>query len=427
MTWTLVALPVLLLALGTPIFVVFLAGAILTVVLVLPTPPIALHQVMFGGLDAYALLAVPFFVFAGELMGAGGIADRLVAWVLALIGRLPGSLGVATVGACTAIGAISGSSAAAVAAVGKVLHPRLIRDGYPPAKAVGLIASSGSIDIVIPPSIAMILYGAASEQSIPKLFVAGVLPGLLMALMMALSVVAWASRNKTIAPTAAFDLGVFLAASRQAVWALLMPVFIFAGIYLGWFSPTEAGGFACLYAIVVAVFVYRTMSWRDVLAAATRSAMLTAQILVIVATAGVFSWLLTVQGIPQALTAWIAALELSPFGFLLAINLVLLVVGCFLDPTSAILVLTPLLMPVVLHLGIDPIHFGIVMTVNLAIGMFTPPFGLNIFVAQSVLRVPLETIYRGVLPFVAVQIAALAVITYWPALSLALVRTMSGG
>ncbi len=426
MTWTLVALPVLLLALGTPVFVVFLAGAAVTIAFVLPTPPIALHQVMFGGLDAYALLAVPFFIFAGELMGAGGIADRLVAWVLALIGRLPGSLGVATVGACTAVGAISGSSAAAVAAVGKVLHPKLIRDGYPPATAVGLIASSGSIDIVIPPSIAMILYGAAAEQSIPKLFVAGVLPGLLIALMMALYVVGWASRHN-VAPTAAFRWGVFLAASREAVWALLMPVFIFAGIYLGWFSPTEAGGFACLYAMVVAVIVYRTMSWRDVLAAATRSAMLTAQILVIVATAGVFSWLLTVQGIPQALTAWIAALELSPVGFLLAINIVLLIVGCFLDPTSAILVLTPLLLPVVTHLGIDPIHFGIVMTVNLAIGMFTPPFGLNIFVAQSVLRVPLETIYRGVLPFVGVQVAALLVITYWPALSLVLVRTMSGG
>jgi len=426
MTWTLVALPVLLLALGTPVFVVFLAGAAVTIAFVLPTPPIALHQVMFGGLDAYALLAVPFFIFAGELMGAGGIADRLVAWVLALIGRLPGSLGVATVGACTAVGAISGSSAAAVAAVGKVLHPKLIRDGYPPAKAVGLIASSGSIDIVIPPSIAMILYGAASEQSIPKLFVAGVLPGLLIALMMALYVVAWASRHE-LAPSAAFRWSVFLTASREAVWALLMPLFIFAGIYLGWFSPTEAGGFACLYAMVVAVLVYRTMSWRDVLSAATRSAMLTAQILVIVATAGVFSWLLTVQGIPQALTAWIAALELSPVGFLLAINIVLLIVGCFLDPTSAILVLTPLLLPVVTHLGIDPIHFGIVMTVNLAIGMFTPPFGLNIFVAQSVLRVPLETIYRGVLPFVGVQIAALLVITYWPALSLVLVRTMSGG
>jgi C4-dicarboxylate transporter DctM subunit len=417
MIWTLAALPIALLVLGTPIFAIFLLGAVLTFALLLSVPPVALHQIMFGGLEHYALLAVPFFIFAGELMGGAGIARRLIAWVLAAIGRVPGSLGVATVGACTLIGAISGASTATVAVVGRTLYPALIRDGYGVRFASGLLSSSGSIDIVIPPSIAMILFGMAGEQSIAKLFVAGVLPGLLLAFMMSAYVVVMAMRMG-VARGARFDFARLRAATWDALPALLMPVFVLAGIYLGWFSPTEAGGFACLYAILVGRYVYREMSWRDVIDAAAQSAMITAQILVIVATAALFSWILTINGVPQAITGELTALQLPPWGFLMAVNILLLIVGCFLDPTSAIIVLTPLLMPIVKALGIDPIHFGIVMTVNIAIGMFTPPFGLNIFVAQSVLGVPLDTIYRGVLPFAVVQIAALLIITYWPGLSL---------
>ena len=417
MIWTLAVLPIALLLLGTPIFGIFLIGAVATFVLFLSVPPVALHQIMFGGMENYALLAVPFFIFAGELMSGSGIAQRLIVWVLALIGRIPGSLGVATVGACTLIGAISGASTATVAVVGKTLYPGLIRDGYGVRFASGLLSSSGSIDIVIPPSIAMILFGMAAEQSIAKLFAAGILPGLLIALMMSAYVVIMALRMRV--PTRGqFDFARLLAATWDAGPALLMPVFVLAGIYLGWFSPTEAGGFACLYAILVGRYVYREMSWKDVLDAATQAAIITAQILIIVATAALFSWILTINGVPQAITGGLTGLDLPPWGFLMAVNVILLIVGCFLDPTSAIIVLTPLFMPLVKALGIDPIHFGIVMTVNIAIGMFTPPFGLNIFVARSVLGVPLDTIYRGVLPFAVVQIAALLIITYWPGLSL---------
>lgn len=423
MIWTLGAIPFSLLAIGTPIFVLLLAGAILTFVSFLTVSPVAIHQIMFGGLENYALLAIPFFIFAGELMGAAGIADRLIVWVLALIGRVPGSLGVATVGASTLIGAISGASVATVAAVGKSLYPGLIRDGYGQRFSSGLVSSSGAIDILIPPSIAMILYGAAAEQSIPKLFVAGVLPGLLIALMMAAFVVVRAVQMD-IPRSGRFDLRHFMCTSWAALPALFMPAFVLGIIYFGYSSPTEAGGFACLYAMIVGRYVYRSMSWKDVLDAAARSAMLTAQILVIVATAALFSWILTISGIPRALTEWLQALQLTQWGFLMAINVILLIVGCFLDPTSAILVLTPLLMPLVKSVGVDPIHFGIVMTANLAIGMFTPPFGLNIFVARTVLGVPLETIYRGVLPFAVVQIAALLIITYWPDLSLTLTRSI---
>jgi C4-dicarboxylate transporter DctM subunit len=423
MIWTLAVLPLALLLLGTPIFAIFLIGAVATFVLFLSVPPVALHQIMFGGMENYALLAVPFFIFAGELMSGSGIARRLIVWVLALIGRIPGSLGVATVGACTLIGAISGASTATVAVVGKTLYPGLIRDGYSVRFASGLLSSSGSIDIVIPPSIAMILFGMAAEQSVAKLFAAGVLPGLLIAFMMSAYVVIMALRMR-IPTRGKFDFARLRAATWDAGPALLMPVFVLAGIYLGWFSPTEAGGFACLYAIVVGRYVYREMSWSDVLEAATQAAIITSQILIIVATAALFSWILTINGVPQAMTGGLTSLNLPPWGFLMAVNVILLIVGCFLDPTSAIIVLTPLFMPLVRALGIDPIHFGIVMTVNIAIGMFTPPFGLNIFVAQSVLGVPLDTIYRGVLPFAVVQIAALLIITYWPGLSLYLTAAL---
>jgi C4-dicarboxylate transporter DctM subunit len=417
MTWTLAIFPIALLFIGAPVFVVFLAGAVATFLLFMSVPPIALHQVMFGGLENYALLAIPFFIFAGDLMSAAGIANRLITWVLALIGRVPGSLGVATVGACTVMGAISGSSTATVGAIGRVLYPGLIRDGYGKRFSAGLVSSSGSIDIVIPPSIAMILYGASAEQSIAKLFAAGILPGLLIALFMSAFVVAMALRIG-VPTTGSFDLRHFLRATHDAAPALFMPVFVLSGIYFGWSSPTEAGGFACLYAIVVGRYVYRAMSWDDVLQSAVRSSMLTAQILVIVAAAALFSWILTVSGVPTTLIAALRSLELPPWAFLAAVNVFLLIVGCVLDPTSAILVLTPLFIPLVTALGIDPIHFGVVMTVNIAIGMFTPPFGLNVFVAQTVLGIPLEMIYRGVLPFAVVQIAALLIITYWPALSL---------
>jgi C4-dicarboxylate transporter DctM subunit len=425
MTYTLALLPVGLLLLGAPIFVVFLAGAVATLVFVLPIPPIVLQQVMFGSLSSYALLAVPFFILAGELIQRSGIADRLIAWVQSLIGHVPGSLGLTVLGTGTVLGAVSGSSPATVAAVGKSLYGGLLKVGYTPRNASGLIASSASIAIVIPPSIAMILYGAAAEESVQKLFIAGILPGLFIALLMGVAVVWYARRSGGDRAGGRFSAAAALAATVRAAGALLMPVLVLGGVFLGWFSPTEAGGFACAYAIVVGVFVYRTLGWRQILEASVEAAALTAQVLIIVAAAGLFSYILTTQQVPQMITAFVSDLGLTPVGFLIAVNILLLVVGCLLDPTSAILVLTPLLMPIVRALGIDPIHFGVIMTVNLSIGMFTPPFGLNVFVAQSLFKLPLQEIYAGVLPYAAVQIVALAVITYWPALSLALTGLVS--
>ncbi len=424
MIWALALTIVILTALGAPVFVALLSGATVGLLFFHGPPLLALQQTIFGGLDAYALLAVPFFVFAGELMAASGIADRLIALVRALFGRVPGSLGIAALGGSTLIGTICGSSAAAVAAVGRNMYPRLLQGGYGVRRGAGLITSAGAIDIVIPPSIAMILYGAAAEQSIPKLFIAGVVPGLVIATLMAvyISISTWIAGLPT---EQRFEARQAALAFRRALAALSMPVFVLTGIYTGAFSPTEAGGFACAYAILLGLFVYRSLTLVSIFQAATRAAMTTAQIMVVVAAASVIAWIFTVEGLPQALISGAANAGLSPLGFLLTVNALLLAIGCFLDPTSAILVLAPLLAPIAISLGIDPIHFGVIMTVNLAIGMFTPPFGLNIFVAQSVLGASAADIYRGVLPFVAVQVVALAIITLLPALSLWLVETMS--
>lgn len=423
MSAILIAVPAVLLFMGTPVFLVFLTASVFALMFVVSTPAIALHQTLFASLDSYALLAIPFFVFAGELMDRGGIASRIVTWVLTMTGRIPGSLGVATVGASTMMGAISGSSVAAVAALSKNLYPRLRDAGYGTERSVGLVAAAGAIDIVIPPSIAMILFAMASEQSIARLFVAGILPGILIAVLMA-SFIAVIAAVREIPTHGNVDGYTVLVASREALWALLMPVFVIGGIYNGWFSPTEAGGFASLYAMLVSRFVFRSMSWMDVVDAAADAALTSAKIMMIVASAGVITWLLTTQGVPQAIAGFITEMDLSVVAFLLLVNIILLLAGCVLDPTSAILVLAPLLVPIAISIGVDPVHFGVIMTVNLAIGMFTPPFGLNLFVAQEVTGLSTRTVYLGVLPFVVVQIIGLALITYVPAISLILGNAM---
>jgi C4-dicarboxylate transporter DctM subunit len=421
MSFALGFLPIVLLLAGFPIYLVLLSSSAAALMFFSNTPLNVIHQNLFGSIDAFALLAVPFFIYAGELMGRGSVAQRLVDAVQAGVGNVRGSLGVTTVGTSAIFGAISGVSAATVATVGRIMVPAMRRANYPEHFSAGLITAVGAIDIIIPPSVPMIVYGVAAQESVPRLYAAGIFPGLLIGVMLALYVV-WYARRAGIPGGAPFEASRFLQALRRGLWALGAPVIILGGIYGGVFSPTEAAAVACVYAAFVTRFVYRELSSRDILQAASQTAYFTAQILIVVACASIFAWLLTVNQVPAALVAWLQALELSTWQVLLALNLLLLLVGCFIDPLSAILILTPLLMPIVQSAGIHPVHFGIVLTVNLAIGLFHPPFGINIFVAQSVLGLPLKVIYRGIVPFLVLYLIALALITYVPVISLAGMR-----
>jgi C4-dicarboxylate transporter DctM subunit len=308
-----------------------------------------------------------------------------------------------------------------VAAIGKTLYPALRLGGYDERFSLGLVTSCGAIAGIIPPSITMILYGAAAEESVAKLFIAGVLPGILVGVFTAAYIVYYAY-TRDLRPTERFSARRLLQTTRESLWAIVAPVIILGSIYGGIATPTETAGIACIYAVLVTRFIYRTLTWRRLLELTASSAFLTAQIMIIVAASGVFSWLLTISGVPQAIVRFMAEQQVSPVMLLMIINIFLLIVGCFIDPSSAVLVLTPLLVPIVKHAGIDLVHFGIIVTVNLSIGMFTPPFGLNLFVSQSLFRVPVGPIMRGVMPFLILQLAALLVITYVPWLSLYLVQ-----
>jgi C4-dicarboxylate transporter, DctM subunit len=386
-----------------------------------PAPATVMHQVMFSSIDKYALLAVPFFIFAGDLMGRGGVSRRLVRWVTSMIGGVRGSLPFTALGTVTVFSAISGSTAATVAAVGGLTYDRMREAGYSQRFSSGLLISAASIDNLIPPSIGFILYGIASDTSVVKLFAAGAIPGLVLAAFFGAYIWFYAWRRGEGAGRR-FDFGEFLAATKDGIWSIAAPVFVLGGIYAGIFSPTEAAGIACVYAIFVVVLVYGELSWAEVFRTAARSMYLTAQVFVIVASAGVFSWLLTVNGVPQALAEAVTSLKVPPWAVLLVINLLLLAVGMFLDTASSILVLTPLLVPVAKAIGVDPVHFGVIFVMNLSIGTFTPPFGINIFVGQAVFKTPLSTIYPGLVPFIAAAIAALMVVTYTPQLSLWILR-----
>jgi C4-dicarboxylate transporter, DctM subunit len=421
MGWVMALLPVALLVAGFPFFLVLLATATVALLFFAGVPATAAHQVMFGALDKYALLAVPFFLFAGDLLGRGGVSVRLVRWVQSIIGRVRGSLPFTSLGTAVVFSAISGSTAATVAAVGSLTYKRLREAGYSERFSSGLLIGAGAIDNLIPPSVGFILYGIASDTSIVRLFLAGVVPGLVLAAFFSIYVYCHAV-HKGERGGPAFQGREFLAATKDGIWAIAAPVAVLGGIYTGVFSPTEAAGVACVYAILVSTLIYREASAREVFDSAARSMYLTAQVFIILACAGVYSWLLTVSGAGPALIGAVTDLQLPTWGLLLAINVLLLVVGMVLDTVSAILVLTPLLAPIALAAGIDPVHFGVVVIMNLSIGTFTPPFGLNIFVGQAVFKAPLSSIYPGVLPFIVAAIGALMVVTYVPQLSLFLLK-----
>ena len=413
-------LPAVLLVLGLPIFLVLLVTCLVVVLFVADVPTEAVQTYLFGGLDNFPLLAVPFFVFAGEIMAQGGIARRIVAWVVSLIGGVRGSVAVTTVAASELFGAMAHTAVGTVIAVGRMIYPSLRENGYNERFSVGLIASSGAIAVVIPPSIAMILYSVSAQQSAIALFTAGILPSLLIGLVDAVYVMLYA-RAKRVPLTGRARWHAIWSSTKEASWSIGTIVVIFGGIYGGIFTPTEAAGVAVIYSLFVTMVVHREVGLKELWSIIQSSVFLISQILLIVTAAGLYSWLLTTSGIPQQIISAINGMQLPPWALLLSINIVLLIMGSFLEPPAAILILTPLLLPLVQAVGMSPIHFGIIMAVNLSIGMYAPPFGLNLFASQAVFRVPLGTIYRGVLPFLLINFATLMVITYVPWISMVLV------
>ncbi len=415
-------LPIVGLVLGFPIFLILLVTSIVAVLTVsrdIPTD--AIQTYMFGSLDNFPLLAVPFFVLAGEIMAQGGIARRIINMVMAIVGGIRGSLAVTTVAASELFGAMSHTAVGTVVAMGRMIYPSLKDGGYNDRFAVGLIASSGAIAVVIPPSIAMILYAVSAEQSAVQLFTAGILPSILIGVIDAAFVMTYA-RLKGVPLGAKAHWETIWKTSKDASWSIGSLAVIFGGIYGGVFTPTEAAGVAVVYSLFVTMVIYREVDIRRCWQILLSASFLISQILLIVTSAGIYSWLLTTSGIPQQIVASIDALQMPKWELLLILNIGLLIAGSFLEPPAAILILTPLLLPIVRGVGVNPIHFGIIVAVNLSLGMYTPPFGLNLFSSQAIFNAPLSRIYLGVLPFLVLNFAALLIITYIPAISMVLLH-----
>ena len=411
-----------LMLLGIPIvFCIGLAAILATLVIGDAAPLLIVPSSMFNGMDSFPLMAIPFFILAGELMNRGGIAERLVAFANSLVGHIRGGLGHATVVSNTMLAMDTGSALAQVAAIGRIMIPAMERHGYSRPFATALTCSASLLGPIIPPSITMVLYAVAAGASVGGLFLAGIVPGLLMAaaLMGFLYVRAQIRRER---PVQRFSAAEVLRTARLALLAVLMPVIILGGIFAGIMTPTESAAVAVLYATLAGALVFRRLSWRDLYECLLTTGVITSFIMLIVGAARIFSDLLASEAVPQAIVAAMVQITTDPMMLLLLINLLLLVVGCLMDTTAAIIILTPVLLPVVAQAGMDPKLFGIVMCLNLVIGMATPPVGVALYLAAEIGKVRIERVISAIWPLLLVQIAVLFLITYVPDLSLALPR-----
>ncbi|CDM42682.1 C4-dicarboxylate TRAP transporter large permease protein DctM [Ectopseudomonas oleovorans] len=409
----------LLMFIGVPIAASLgLAGSI-TIMLFSPDSVRSLAIKLFETSEHYTLLAIPFFLLSGAFMTTGGVAKRLIDFANACVGHIRGGLAIGAVLACMLFAALSGSSPATVAAVGSIAIAGMVRSGYPQAFGAGIVCNAGTLGILIPPSIVMVVYAAATEQSVGKLFMAGVIPGIMLGLVLMIAIYIVARIKKLPAlPRASFRE--WLRAAREAFWGLLLMVIILGGIYSGMFTPTEAAAVAAVYAGFVALFVYKDLSIRECPKVLLESGKLTIMLMFIIANAMLFAHVLTTEQIPQQITAWVVDLGLQPWQFLLVVNIVLLIAGAFMEPSAIILILAPILFPIAMQLGIDPIHLGIIMVVNMEIGLITPPVGLNLFVTSAVTGMPLTAVIRAAMPWLMLLLSFLVIITYVPAVSLGL-------
>jgi len=371
---------------------------------------------LFTGIEKFEIMAIPFFILAGNFLTHGGVAKRMIRFATALVGHLHGGLALGGVVACALFAAVSGSSPATVVAIGSILLPAMVRQGYPKKFGVGVIGTSGALGILIPPSIVMVIYAVSTNSSIGRLFIAGIIPGLLLAAL--LLVVTWVvAKRRNYPRMKRASLKELWASFRESVWGLFLIVVVIGGIYAGIFTPTEAAAMSAAYAFFVCVFVYKDLTLKQVPKVLLDSANLSAMILYIITNAVLFSFLLTSEQIPQDLSAWINRMGLSPWMFLVVVNVLLLIAGNFMEPSSILLITAPILFPVAMKLGIDPIHLGIIMTVNMEIGMITPPVGLNLYVASGISGMGLTETTKACAPWILVMIAFLLLITYVPIIS----------
>ncbi|ARD49018.1 TRAP transporter large permease [Sporosarcina sp. P33] len=409
-----------LLILSVPVAVAVGLSSLLAIYFGSNLPLNVVAQKLFTSIDSFPLMAIPFFIFAGTLMEQGGIAKRLVRFANALVGKFTGGLGMVVVVTAMFFGAISGSGIATTAALGSILIPAMIRKGYDRSYAGALQATAGELGVIIPPSVSMILFGVAASVSIGDLFIAGILPGILIAVSLLVGVFI-ISKIRGYKGDSTLPKGETVAAFKDALLALLMPVIILGGIYGGIFTPTEAAAVAVAYSFIVGTFVYKEIKIANIIEILSKSVISTSIVMFIIANAGLFAWVLTRESVPQKMALLFTTVTESPIVFLLIINVMLLVVGMFFDGSVAIIILAPLLTPIAVGLGIDPIHFGMVMITNLAVGMCTPPLGVNLFVSCQIADIRLEQITKAILPFVFILIVDVLIISYIPWISTILV------
>jgi C4-dicarboxylate transporter, DctM subunit len=372
---------------------------------------------LFSGLDNFGIMAIPFFILAGTFLTRGGVARRMIAFTTSLVGHLPGGLGLAGIAACAMFAAISGSSVATVVAIGSIMIPAMVEYGYPRRFAVGVISTSGSLGILVPPSIILVLYGVSTNTSIGALFMAGIVPGIILALMLAVVTFIVAHRNGYPRMKRA-SVGAQFKAFLDSFWGLLLIGIVLGGIYGGIFTPTEAAAVAAVYAFVITVFVYKELRLVDVPKVLLQAASMSSMLLYIITNAVLFSFLMTHEQIPQAMAAWIVDKNFSIWMFLLVVNVILLMAGNVMDPSSIVLIMAPILHPLATKLGINPVHLGVLMIVNTEVGLCHPPVGLNLYIASSIAKMGIGEVTIAVLPWLCAMLVFLGLITYVPEISL---------
>ncbi|WP_111413648.1 TRAP transporter large permease [Billgrantia lactosivorans] len=411
---------ILLFAFGVPIAVAILLASIIGIEFFTRLPLLLVPQQMFIGIDKFPLMAIPFFILAGNLMAAGGISQRLVDLAKSIVGGVQGGLAMTCVLTCMMFAAVSGSSVATTFAIGAILIPAMVRHGYPKPLAASIQASSAELGVLIPPSIPLILFGVSTDTSIGQLFLAGIGPGLLIGTALILFLYLFCKVRGYGLEDHRDSTG-FVISFKRAWAALLMPVVVIGGIYGGVFTPTEASAVAVFYALAVGGFYYRELKAADLWPILRQSVVSTAAVMLIIAAASLFSFLISRTGLPGHIAGWVTGVFDSPVTFLLAVNLMLLVVGMFIETSAAILVLAPILTPIAVQFGVQPVHFGLIMVVNLALGMITPPLGVNLFAACAVARISIDQMLPWLVRFVLVVLACLVAITYLPWISMGLV------